>query len=96
MRRSLRVLATDRRGIALVTILALMRVLSVLAATYTLAIRADTALRGGAARGRTSFYAAGAGLNNAMGKSTSILRTIPPQETIVIQLWSVPVRMHVP
>jgi len=68
MRRFLRNLATDRRGIALVTILALMGVLSVLAATYTLAIRADTALRGGAARERTSFYAAEAGLNNAMGE----------------------------
>ena len=68
MRSFLRILATDRRGIALVTILALMGVLSVLAAMYTLAIRADTALRGGAARERTSFYAAEAGLNNAMGE----------------------------
>jgi hypothetical protein len=69
MRRFLWNLATDRRGIALVTILALMGVLSVLAATYTLAIRTDTALRGGAARERTSFYAAEAGLDNAMGKA---------------------------
>ena len=68
MRRYLRNLVVNRRGVALVTILALMGVLSILAATYTLAIRADTALRGGAARERTGFYAAEAGLNNAMGE----------------------------
>src|SRR4029453_17566556 len=38
------------------------------AATYTLTIRADTALRGGAARERTGFYSPEAGLNNAMGE----------------------------
>ena len=55
MRRYLRNLVFNRRGIALVTILALMGILSVLAAMYTLAIRADTALRGGAARERAGF-----------------------------------------
>lgn len=66
MRRSLRHLCTDRRGIALVTVLALMGILSVLAAAFTLSIRADVALRGGAARERAGFYAAEAGLNTAM------------------------------
>jgi hypothetical protein len=68
MRRYLWHLLTDRRGIALVTVLALMGVLSLLAASYTLSIRADTALRGGTARERTGFYAAEAGLNNAMAE----------------------------
>ncbi len=56
-------------GIALVTVLALMGILSILAATYTLTIRADTALRGGAARERAGFYAAEAGLNSAMAEA---------------------------
>jgi Tfp pilus assembly protein PilX len=68
MRRFLRNLYTDRRGIALVTVLALMGILSVLAAAYTLSIRADVALRGGAARERSGFYAAEAGLNSAMAE----------------------------
>ncbi|MBM4258987.1 MAG: hypothetical protein FJ147_24185 [Deltaproteobacteria bacterium] len=68
MRRYLWNCLTDRRGIALVAILALMGVLSILAAAYTLSIRADTVLRGGAARERASFYAAEAGLNNAMAE----------------------------
>jgi hypothetical protein len=58
----------SQTGIALMTILAFMSVISVLAATYTLTIRADTALRGGVVRERASFYAAEAGLNNAMAE----------------------------
>jgi len=58
----------SQTGIALVTVLALMGFLSVLAAAYTLNIRADTALRGGAARERAGFYAAEAGLNSAMAE----------------------------
>jgi type II secretory pathway component PulK len=68
MRRLLRNLWTDRRGIALVTVLVLMGILSVLVAAYTLSIRADVALRGGAARERSGFYAAEAGLNTAMAE----------------------------
>jgi hypothetical protein len=48
-------------------------VISVLATTYTLTIRADTALRGAVARERAGFYAAEAGLNNAWQKSVSFL-----------------------
>ena len=95
MRRYLRNLVVNRRGIALVTILALMGVLSILAATYTLAIRADTALRGGAARERTSFYAAEAGLNNAMGEVHEYFEnyTAPGNysNTILVECW---LRMH--
>src|SRR4249920_1789764 len=65
---TLRLVLYNQTGIALVTVLALMGVISILAATYTLAIRADTALRGGAARERAGFYAAEAGLNNAMAE----------------------------
>ena len=65
---TLRLVLCSQTGIALVTVLALMGIISALAATYTLAIRADTALRGGAARERAAFYAAEAGLNNAMAE----------------------------
>ncbi|MGE0823614.1 MAG: hypothetical protein AB7P18_16010 [Candidatus Binatia bacterium] len=58
----------SQRGVALVTALIFLGLMSVLAAAYTMAIRADTALRGGAARERKSFYAAEAGLNYAMGE----------------------------
>jgi hypothetical protein len=47
-----RLMLCSQTGIALVTILALRDVISVLAATYTLTIRAHTALRGAVARER--------------------------------------------
>lgn len=65
---TLRLTLRGQTGIALVTILALMGVISILAATYTLTLHADTALRGGVARERVGFYAAEAGLNNAMAE----------------------------
>ena len=65
---ALYVVLRTQRGIALVTILALMGIISLLAATYTLTLRADTALRGGTARERAGFYAAEASLNSAMAE----------------------------
>lgn len=62
------VILRNQGGIALVTVLTLMGIISVLAAAYTLTIRADTSLRGGAARERAGFYAAEAGLNTAMAE----------------------------
>jgi hypothetical protein len=59
----------NQAGIALVTVLALMGIVSILAATYTLTIRADVTLGGGAARERAGFYAAEAGLNIAMAEA---------------------------
>ncbi|MGE0823620.1 MAG: hypothetical protein AB7G75_18725 [Candidatus Binatia bacterium] len=59
---------TDQRGVILVVTLMLMGLMAALASVYTLTIRADTALRGGAGRERSGFYAAEAGLNYAMNK----------------------------
>jgi len=66
---TLRLTSGNQAGIALVTVLALMGIVSLLAATYTLTIRADVTLSGGAARERAGFYAAEAGLNSAMAEA---------------------------
>lgn len=78
MRHSFRTALTNQRGIALVVALILMGLLGVLASAYTLAIRADTVLRGGSGRERSGFYAAEAGLNYAMAEARGYFANFTP------------------
>ncbi|MGE4091821.1 MAG: hypothetical protein AB7G75_13365, partial [Candidatus Binatia bacterium] len=71
-------LLRSMHGVALVTALIFLGLMSVLAAAYTMAIRADTALRGSAARERRSFYAAEAGLNYAMAEVKEYFENYSP------------------
>ena len=66
-------------------------VISVLATTYTLTIRADPALRGAVARERAGFYAAEARLNNAMAEVREFFANkTPPGTAYTNSLASIP------
>lgn len=73
----------DQRGIVMVVTLMLMGLLSALAGTYAMMIRADTVMRGGAGRDRTGFYAAEAGLNYAMNEVRDLFSDFTPPHNYV-------------
>jgi hypothetical protein len=73
MRKILSMLKSDR-GMVLVMALILMGLLSALAGAYSMLIRADTVLSGGASRTRKGFYAAEAGLNVGMAEVGDIFK----------------------
>ncbi len=64
----------NERGIVLIMALVLMGLLSGLAAAYTMLVRADASLSGGASRDREGFYAAEAGLNVGMAEFGNIFK----------------------
>jgi hypothetical protein len=64
----------DQRGIVLVVTLMLAALLGAVAATYSMLVRADIQLHGGAAQDRRGFYAAEAGLNLGMTEASNIFK----------------------
>lgn len=91
---TLRLAPRNQAGIALVTVLALMGIISVLVAAYTLTIRADVTLRGGAARERAGFYAAEAGLNTAMAEVHQFFENQTPPGATYTQSFTVDSGSH--
>ena len=75
MRHYLQHLYHDQRGMILALSLIMTGLLSALASGYWYMVRADTALRGGTARGQKGFYAAEAGLNVGMAETANIFKT---------------------
>lgn len=88
MRRCLRRLWGDQRGVVLVMALMLMGLMGALAGMYAMMVKADVKMTGGAGRTRTGFYAAEAGLNVGMAETSNLIEafTVPDEyeETIAI------------
>jgi hypothetical protein len=66
-----------------------MGIVSVLAAAFSLSIRADIALSGGAARERSGFYAAEAGLNTAMADVRAFFNNQTPPGAAYSQSFTI-------
>jgi hypothetical protein len=74
MQRKILSMLNDDRGMVLIMALILMGLLSALAGAYTMLVRADAVLSGGASRNREGFYAAEAGLNVGMAEFGNIFK----------------------
>ena len=72
MRNNLGSLRSDQSGFVLVLALMFMALLSALAAAYSMTVKNDVVLTGGAARERNGFYAAEAGLNVGMAETLNL------------------------
>src|SRR5262245_39332817 len=64
----------SERGVVLMMALLLMGLLGALAGAFSMLVRADTMLSGGASRVRSGFYAAEAGLNIGMAEFGNIFK----------------------
>lgn len=74
MRRTLRRVWADERGVVMVLALIILGTLSALAVAYSMMVGTDTLLRGGSARMRDGFYAAEAGLNIGMAEFANVFK----------------------
>ncbi len=72
LKRSERRIAPNERGIALIGVVVLVVLLMAFAATFAVAVRSDTQMRGVFASSITGFYAAESGLNRGMGEYRNI------------------------